>query len=557
MKHHRLNEKDLTRTQYWADSIAEYLIQKYPKRNVYVCATGISPSGPIHFGNFRDVITAYAVTHALIRRGKKSKCIFSFDNYDRFRKVPSGVDSKYEEFIGKPLSDTPSPNNPSISYATEHQDEFKKSMENLNIKMHYREQTHLYKSGIYTEEIIHAMQQREKIAKILLAHMTDKGKEIKGISEEKYIQDFYPISVYSQFTGKDATKILSYDGDSTITYRCLITKKEATINIRDECIVKLQWKVDWAMRWKHENVCFEPAGSDHAAPDGSYDVASVIAKEIYDYEPPAFIEYGFVGLQGLSSKMSGSRGSTITPNQLLTIYEPTVLLWMYLRRLPSQTFSLSFGTEVFRQYDEMDSFLSAYKSRSSFVRYILSKVKTKTAETYIAETLEDLHKDHMYSNPLSFRQIVGLGQLTTWDIDKLVNIVHQMNHKIDSRSVTNRMHLAKEWLEKYHPEEMITLNTSFNNEAWNTLTEKEKEYILRLQNFFENTHSPSIKTIETFLYDIPKTDHTKQADLKQAQKKMFQKIYLLLINKTKGPRLGTFLWSINKKDILKLLTPTE
>ena len=52
--------------------------------------------------------------------------------------------------------------------------------------------------------------------------------------------------------------------------------------------------------------------------------------------------------------MSGSKGMAITPKNLLSIYEPALLLWMYLRRLPSQTFSLAFDTEVYRQYDELD-----------------------------------------------------------------------------------------------------------------------------------------------------------------------------------------------------------
>ena len=60
------------------------------------------------------------------------------------------------------------------------------------------------------------------------------------------------------------------------------------------------------MRWRHEEVVFEPGGHDHASPGSSYDIGTVIAPQIFEYNVPLFIEYKFVGIQGAGSKMSGS-----------------------------------------------------------------------------------------------------------------------------------------------------------------------------------------------------------------------------------------------------------
>src|SRR3989338_7164815 len=95
--------------EYWAESIASKVIDIHPVREVYTCAAGISPSGVVHFGNFRDVITSYVVANALRRMGKKTRLIFSWDNFDRLRKVPVGVDPSFSMHIGKPLSKIPDP----------------------------------------------------------------------------------------------------------------------------------------------------------------------------------------------------------------------------------------------------------------------------------------------------------------------------------------------------------------------------------------------------------------------------------------------------------------
>lgn len=70
-----------------------------------MCASGISPSGSVHIGNFREIITTYFVVRALQKLGKNTRFIFSWDDFDRFRKVPKNIDSSYEKYIGMPYSE--------------------------------------------------------------------------------------------------------------------------------------------------------------------------------------------------------------------------------------------------------------------------------------------------------------------------------------------------------------------------------------------------------------------------------------------------------------------
>ena len=56
---------------HWSEKIAKDIIKRSPDKEEYVCAAGISPSGSIHIGNFRDIATSYFVYKALIKQGKK------------------------------------------------------------------------------------------------------------------------------------------------------------------------------------------------------------------------------------------------------------------------------------------------------------------------------------------------------------------------------------------------------------------------------------------------------------------------------------------------------
>ena len=103
------------REKHWADEIAD-TIAAIPRR--HEISTGISPSGEIHIGNLREVITADVVWHALRERGVEVVFDYVADNFDPLRKVYPFLDPKvYEPLIGCPLSEIPCPCGRHASYA--------------------------------------------------------------------------------------------------------------------------------------------------------------------------------------------------------------------------------------------------------------------------------------------------------------------------------------------------------------------------------------------------------------------------------------------------------
>ena len=143
---------------HWSEEIAQRIIERKPDKEEYVCAAGISPSGSIHIGNFRDVATSYFVVKALRKMGKKAKLLFSWDEFDRLRKVPVNVQAvapELEACIGMPYVDVknPFPDSPCKTYAEHFEQEFERSIGRFGIKMDYRHQAEMYRSGKYAQPV--------------------------------------------------------------------------------------------------------------------------------------------------------------------------------------------------------------------------------------------------------------------------------------------------------------------------------------------------------------------------------------------------------------------
>lgn len=524
---------------HWSDVIAERVLQSFPNEELYTCAAGISPSGIVHFGNFRDVMTSVGVANALKARGKKVRVLFSWDNFDRFRKVPAGVDLAWIEHIGKPLTAVPDPQGEFASYAERFQQEFEASMQELGIVLDYRYQTTEYTSGHYAERVIHAMKNRRRIGEILFENMSEIGKEEKQIDREEYLEKYYPIAVYSRFTGKDKAEIISYDGKHTIVYRCLDTNQEETLDLTKDFCVKLAWKADWPMRWGVEKVHFEPGGKDHASPGSSFDVGAVVARDVFGIEPPVFTGYEFVGIQGLGGKMSGSKGNAISPAQLLEIYEPALLKWLYTRKQPRQAFTLAFDTELYRQYDEYDRACAA-KAAGTLAAHEVRAIE-------IAQDGCDA-----FTTPIPFKQAVALGQILQWDAEKVLEIAKVTSQEYEPASLV-RLSKARAWLLTYNPGEVIALLPEVNVAYRDALTDTDRAQLAELHDFLVANPAAGIPELETRVYDIPKKPELTQKENSVLQRTFFKHVYNMLIGTDAGPRLSTFLWAADRKRVLELL----
>ena len=86
---------------HWADIYADKIIREKGDKELYTCASGITPSGTVHIGNFREIISVELVVRALRAKGKNVRFIYSWDDYDVFRKVPKNMPQSFSRHISE------------------------------------------------------------------------------------------------------------------------------------------------------------------------------------------------------------------------------------------------------------------------------------------------------------------------------------------------------------------------------------------------------------------------------------------------------------------------
>jgi lysyl-tRNA synthetase class 1 len=137
---------------HWADQFADEIINR-KKKDVYLVESGITPSGIVHAGNFREILTQDLVYRALLDKGKKAKYQYFWDDYDRFRKVPAGVPADYEQYLGLPVSKAPDPWECHSSYAEHFESILVDEIKACGVKVDYVFASKEYAECRFAEEI--------------------------------------------------------------------------------------------------------------------------------------------------------------------------------------------------------------------------------------------------------------------------------------------------------------------------------------------------------------------------------------------------------------------
>ncbi|MBR1925804.1 MAG: lysine--tRNA ligase [Clostridia bacterium] len=514
---------------HWADEIAQTLIKKHPNTQVFTCACGISPSGVVHIGNFREIITAYFVGKGLKDLGKDVRFIYSWDSFDRLRKIAKGIPLD-EKYIGMPYSEVPDPFGTEKSYEDHFEKPLMDALKEIGIDCEFIFQSKEYKSGRYVKGIVESLKKRKQIYDIMMKFKTQSASD-----EER--ENYVPLELYCQKCGHDFTKITKISDDSTkLDYVCKCGNS-GTVDVTKDFCVKLVWKVDWPMRWREEGVMFEPGGRDHSSQGGSYQVSSVIAKEIFGIEPPEYRMYDFINLKGQTKKISSSSGTDMSPQTLLKVYEPAVMLWMFTRFLPEKSFDIAMDSDVLKTYHEFDRMYAQYKSGQcdEMVKRIMELALSTTTE-----------KDFV---PVDASLIASFAPIVNFDLDLLTELFKKLGQNWTKEQIKPRFERITHWLKTYCPEQIVNLLDSKNDEFYNTLSDEEKGWIKTLKNEIQNKNL-SLEDMQSLLYDIPKLNGEMD---KARQKRFFEIVYNLLIGLNKGPRLYLFLTALNKNEIIKLL----
>ena len=209
---------------HWADNYAEKIIREKGDKKLYVAASGITPSGTIHIGNFREIISVELVVRALRERGKNVRFIYSWDDYDVFRKVPKNMPNQeeLEGYLRKPITLVPDPAGREASYARAHEKELEELLPRVGVEPDYIYQADRYRKAAYADGIRTALEKRDKIRAILDSHRT-----------APLPAEWWPVSVFCTTCEKDTTTVEAWDGDWGLTYACSSCGNREEVDLRD------------------------------------------------------------------------------------------------------------------------------------------------------------------------------------------------------------------------------------------------------------------------------------------------------------------------------------
>ena len=535
-------------------------------------ASGASPSGPIHLGNLREFLTPHFVAEELRRRGVPTRHLHSWDDFDRYRKVPAGVPAEWAEHIGKPLTAVPDPWECHDNWADHFKAPLRAALAEMGVDMEEVSQTELYRAGTYRERILLAVAKRDEIERILAQYRTKAAApvaeseeeaaaladsvtadEVDEAADEANALARFPYKPWCAVCGKDTTSIESYSDEThDLAYTCTSCGHTGSTNLASEDNGKLVWKVDWPMRWAWEGVNFEPGGLDHSTPGSSYTVGKEIVAEIFGGRAPSYVAYAFVGFAGMQ-KMSSSSGGVPIPADALKVLEAPMVRWLYARKQPKQAFTIDFGPEVVRLYDEWDA--RAKKAADPAKRDGAVLAFERAVSTVSAGVLP------VPAVTVPFRVLSGVADVTAGSADQISRIVEHVGYPhADVDELEPRLGRAMNWTEEFVPAEDRTIvRDSADVDRLSSLTDAEQTWIsLLLENLPDG--ELELDTVTTLVYGVPKLaaglalEDQPTEQVKADQKAFFGLLYNLLVSAERGPRLPTLIVALGTDKVRSLLT---
>ena len=508
--------------QFWVDAISKAVLEREKELDrglkVLRVECGIGASGFPHIGSVGDAIRAFGVKLGLDALGTKSELIAYSDDRDGLRKIPVGVPSDYERYLGMPVTDIPDPWKCHSSYGEHMSQLLLEALEMLELEFTFISATQAYKSGLLDKSIDILLRNHEKVDQII--------REEVGSSKPLGWIHYWPVCERcGRIYTTRVTKVLPEEGK--VLYVCDQEFKgikgcgyngEASYR---RGTGKLAWMGgEFAARWAALGISFEPHGKDIT---DSFRVNARICKEILKFDPPLTIVYEMF-LDRTGSKISKSKGNVITPQQWLRYSPPEVLRMLMFKRYKG---TRAISLEMIPTYiNELEEKLAQYHN--------LDRIKDPRRRINIKRLVEYSYLLEKVPEPKEYR------------FGTIMNVISLLPFKqMDEQSL---LRLVSEIIGKYYeiPQEKLREDSWFiqlHRCALNYLNEIVPYIHVETPKIDPKT----LETIEKFLDSIeddmnPEEIQSLAFSLARENqvpiRKFFSAVYFFLLGRSSGPKLG-------------------
>ena len=514
-----IDKANIEKTNAWPFVEAKKILRERKKyidqKGKIILQTGYGPSGLPHIGTFGEVARTSMLVNALNKLTDLPKEIITFsDDMDGLRKVPENIPNKelLENNLHKPLTVVPDPFKKFNSFGEHNNEMLKTFLDNFNFIYTFKSSSELYKTGFFNETLKLILNKYNEIMDIIIPTL---GKE-----RQKTYSPFLPICPDTGVVLE--IPVLEIDEkNSKIIFDNFGKKLEKSI-LDGHC--KLQWKVDWAMRWYALDVDFEMYGKDLIE---SAILSTKIIKILGKTNPSGFAYELFLDEKG--EKISKSKGNGITIDEWLEYASPESLsLFMYQN--PKRAKKL-YREIVPKAVDEYLDFIEKGKNQNE-LQMLLNPVW------------------HVHNGMIPKEN-------TIMTFSMLLNLVEASN--------ANSKELLWKFVKKYKPNilekdhPIFSMLIEYAIKYFNDVIKKNKKYkkpnldekkaLEALVSALEKcTDEMQPEEIQTKIYSVG-----KENGYKENLRDWFKLIYEVVFGDENGPRMGFFISFFGVKETQQLI----
>ena len=477
--------------------------------------TGYGPSGLPHIGTFGEVARTTMMINALRHIEKINTELITFsDDMDGLRKVPENIpnDEILKNNLGKPLTSIPDPFGKFKSFAEHNNTMLKQFLKKFNFEFSFQSSTENYKKGIFNESLKRVAEKYDDIMNIILPTLRSERR--------KTYSPFLPLC-------SDTGKVLEIPMTNLDKNSGQITfdnngKKIQTSIYDGNC--KLQWKVDWAMRWFTFDVDFEMYGKDLTE---SAILSSKVCKTLGKSPPNGFAYELFLDEKG--EKISKSKGNGITIEEWLNYASPESLS-LYMYQNPKRAKKL-YSDVVPKAVDE---YLS-----------LIEKFPEQKGKDQLSNPVWHVHNGEPPKEKIvmPFSMLLNLVGSSNADDKKIlwkfINRFHK-NANPKSNPILDSLteYAIKFFKDKLKPKKVYKKPNEQEKKALTNLA-------LKIEKINENMPPEEIQTI---VYSAGK-ENGYENNLRD----WFKLIYQVLFGDIDGPRMGFFISFFGVQETIKLI----
>jgi lysyl-tRNA synthetase, class I len=317
----------------WPFEEARKLVKRYPQGKpggeAVLFETGYGPSGLPHIGTFQEVLRTTLVRRAyeVLSGGAPTRLVAFSDDMDGLRKVPDNIPNQglLAAHLGHPLSRIPDPFGRYESFAHHNNAMLREFLDRFGFEYEFVASSEMYNSGRFDDALRGVLRNFGAIMEVMLPTLREERRKtyspVLPVSPRTHQVLQVPVEVVDPEAG-----IVRFEDHGETIEHCIFGGQ-----------AKLQWKVDWGMRWVALGVDYEMSGKDLT---DSVRESGKIARILGGRPPEGMIYELFLDDKG--EKISKSKGNGLTIDEWLT-YGSEESLGFYIYREPKSAKSLHAG----------------------------------------------------------------------------------------------------------------------------------------------------------------------------------------------------------------------